>query len=334
MTRERTLLTAFIILVSMLLPLVIKRQDVINLLILIFLFITLAQSWNILGGYTGQINLGHAAFFGLGSLATRFLWISGKPIYLSLLAGGGLAVAFALLIGAPAFRLKGIYFAIGTLGLAEMLRITVGSALPVVSALPAHHIVVYELVPRYYLSLMLALLTVGATYLLVNSSLGLGMMAIREEEEAAQSLGVNALKHKLLALSMSAFFAGLAGGVFAFYHVSYYYEFPFGPMWTFDALLIAFIGGVGTIVGPIIGTVFYVIVKEVLAVALVEVHLLIFGALFILVVLLLPGGFVEAWERVRGLWPTGPISKGLLFLLRKGVDLLARGAFDQRTKGG
>jgi branched-chain amino acid transport system permease protein len=104
-----------------------------------------------------------------------------------------------------------------------------------------------------------------------------------------------------LALGTSAFFAGLAGGAFAYYHVSYYYQFPFGPVWTFDSMMMAYIGGTGTIIGPIIGAVFYVIVKEVLALKLVEVHLTVFGVLFILVVLFLPGGFVEAWEKIQTL---------------------------------
>ena len=104
------------------LPVVIKTDSLINLLILIFLYATLALSWNILGGYTGQVNLGHAAFFGLGALATRLLWLSGWPLFPSLLAGGGVAVAFALLIGIPAFKLRGVYFAIGTLALAACRR--------------------------------------------------------------------------------------------------------------------------------------------------------------------------------------------------------------------
>jgi branched-chain amino acid transport system permease protein len=94
---------------------------------------------------------------------------------------------------------------------------------------------------------------------------------------------------------------GLAGGAFAYYHVSYYPQHVFSPVWTFDAVLITFVGGVGTIHGPVLGALFYVILKEILAVRLVELHLLIFGVLFILVVLFFPGGLVEAWTRVRRL---------------------------------
>jgi len=301
-SRKQVILIALLIMILAslaLLPVVIKKDSTINLSILILLFITLASSWNILGGYTGQVNLGHAAFFGLGTLATRLLWMSGRPLFPSLLAGGGAAVAFALLIGIPAFKLRGAYFAIGTLALGQILNVTVGNALPVISALPAQYLATYQLVPRYYLFLALALLTTGTAYVLVNSRLGLGMMAVREEEEAAESLGISALQHKLLALCVSAFFAGLAGGAFAYYHVSYYYQLPFGPLWTFDSMMMAYIGGTGTIIGPIIGAVFFVIVKEYLSLKLVEAHLIVFGVLFILVVLFLPGGFVEVWEKIQ-----------------------------------
>jgi len=298
----RSVQILFIILLFIILaciPMVIEKASTINLLILIFLYITLASSWNILGGYTGQISLGHAAFFGLGSLATRQLWVNGFPILPSILAGGLLAVVFALIIGAPTFRLKGVYFSIGTLALAQILSITVGNVFPTIAALPVEELSAYQLAPRYYLFMGLAVIVVGAAYFLINSKLGLGMMAVREEEDAAESLGISALRHKLIALGISAFFTGLAGGAFAYYHVSYYYQFPFTPVWSLDMLTMVFIGGTGTVLGPIIGAVFFVGMKEFLIRNVGEYHLLIFGVLFILVVLFLPGGIISIWDRVR-----------------------------------
>ena len=283
------------------LPSVVHREDLLNLGILIFLAVALAQSWNILGGYAGQVNLGHAAFFGAGALVTRTLWVGGVPLLLALAAGALVATAFGLVIGGPAFRLRGDYFAIGTLALAEILRISVGNLLPEISTIPASALAGYDLRPRYYLALGVAILSVVVMAILARSRLGLGMQAVREDEAAAEASGVGAFSHKLMALAISTSLAGLAGGVFAYYHVSYYPQHAFSPGWTFDALLIAFIGGVGTVHGPVLGALFYVILKEYLAVRLVEVHLLIFGALFILVVLLLPGGLVEAWARARRL---------------------------------
>jgi branched-chain amino acid transport system permease protein len=283
------------------LPFFTARNDLLNLGVQIFLAIALAQSWNLLGGYAGQINLGHAAFFGLGALAARMLWVSGTPLLLALGAGAALATAFGLLIGGPAFRLRGAYFAIGTLALAEILRITVGNLMPEISTIPAAMLASYNILPRYYLTLTVAVLCVAVGALLMGSRIGLGIQAVREDEAAAEASGVGAFRHKLLALTISTALVGLTGGAFAYYHVSYYPQHTFSPSWTFDAVLIAFIGGVGTVHGPVLGALFYVILKEILAVRLVELHLLVFGVLFILVVLFLPGGLVEAWNRVRRL---------------------------------
>lgn len=296
----KIVLLVLLLAVLAVLPLLIKKESTINLVILIFLYITLASSWNILGGFAGQTSLGHAAFFGLGALVTRLLWVAGFPMILSFLTGGLLAVAFALLIGAPAFRLKGVYFAIGTLALAQILNVTVGNVFPAIAALPIQELIDYQLTPRYYLFLGLAVVVVAISYWLVNSRFGLGMMAVREEENAAESLGIDALKHKLIALGISAFFTGLAGGAFAFYHVSYYFQFPFTPVWSLDMLTMVYIGGTGTIVGPIIGAIFFVVLKEFLVLNVGEYHLIVFGVLFVLVVLFLPGGIVSAWKKVTG----------------------------------
>jgi branched-chain amino acid transport system permease protein len=280
-------------------PALTSRPDLLNLLLLVLLYATLGQSWNILAGFAGQINLGHAAFFGIGSQVTRTLWLEGYPFPLALLVGGLAAVAFALLIGLPTFRLRGVYFSLGTLALAEALRITVSNSLPKLTTLTTEEIATYDLGARYELALALAVLTTLVAWLLLRSRLGLGLLAVREDEEAAQATGVNALKHKLLALGLSSLLAGLAGGLFAFQQVSYYPENPFGPNWTFDSLLITFIGGVGTLIGPLIGALFFILVREQLALALPKVHQVIFGALFILVVLALPGGLVDLWARLR-----------------------------------
>jgi len=288
-----------LILLAIVIPRQIDKQSVWNLFFLICLHITLGQSWNILAGFAGQHSLGHAAFFGIGALITRTLWLSGTPILPAFLAGGLASVTFAMLIGVPTFRLRGAYFSIGTLGMAEVLRITVSQSIPQISTMSGVQIAAYDLSIRYYAALGLALVTMGAAYLLLRSPWSLGILAVREDEEAAQATGVHILGHKLLALAISSFFAGLAGGMFAFQQISYYPSAPFSPIWTFDALLITFIGGLGTLAGPVLGTIFFIVVREQLAVNLVEIHQVIFGVLFILIVLVFPGGLVEAWERLK-----------------------------------
>ena len=283
----------------LLVPVLVKKDSLINLMIVIMLYVSLASAWNILGGFTGQTSLGHAAYFGLGSLVTRLLWVDGFPLIPSVLAGGGVAVAFALLIGVPAFQAQRGLFR------HRHARPGPNPQYHGWECLPNHRLAAggrsgqLRAYPRYYFLLGVAVITVGRSALLYYSRRGLGMMAVREQEDAAESLGVNALTHKLLALALSAFLTGLAGGAFAYYHVSYYYQFPFTPVWSLDALTMVYIGGVGTIIGPVIGAIFFVVVKEFLVLNLGEYHLLVFGVLFILVVLFLPGGLVEAWKKIQ-----------------------------------
>ena len=298
-----------LILFAIIFPRQVDKQNTWNLFFLICLHISLGQSWNILAGFAGQTSLGHAAFFGIGALITRSLWFGGVPFGLAFMIGGLAAVSFAMLIGAPTFRLRGAYFAIGTLGVAEVLRITVSQNIPLISTMSGPLIAAYHLPARYYLALGLAIATTGAAYLLLRSPWSLGILAVREDEGAAQATGVDVLRHKLLALSLSSLFAGLAGGLFAFQQISYYPSAPFSPLWTFDALLITFIGGLGTLAGPVVGAIFFILVREQLALNLVEIHQVVFGILFILIVLIFPGGLVEAWERLRKIFLNTKASK-------------------------
>ena len=300
MRRRDTLIYGLILAALIALPLLpFGTNNTLTLLLSLFIIAGLASSWNILAGFIGQISLGHGAFFGIGALITRQLWLDGMEFWLAFAAGGAAASLAALIVGAPALRLKGIYFSVGTLALGEALRLTVSSALPRISRLPGPMLRSYEVAPRYYLALAVLLAIVATVYWLRRSKLGLGMMAVREDAEAARSIGIDVFKHSLIAFVLSAFFAGLVGGAFAFFHLSYYPSFPFGPEWTFDALLVTFIGGIGTLGGPLIGAVFFVLVRDVLASNLVNIHLIIFGVVFIIVVLALPGGIIEITSRSR-----------------------------------
>ena len=283
------------------LPLFTARNDFLNLGVQIFLAVALAQSWNLLGGYAGQINLGHAAFFGFGALVTRMLWVSGMPLILSIVAGAVVAMAFGLIDGVPAFCLRGAYFAIGTLAWPRFFasRSAISCRRSPRSARPSSFL--------QYSAALLSDSRIGRSERRRGRLAGSLAPWPRHSRRARRrsrrgSYGVSALRHKLLAFALSTAMAGLAGGAFAYYHVSYYPQHTFSPVWTFDAVLMSFIGGVGTVHGPVLGALFYVILKEVLAIRWVEFHLIIFGVLFILVVLFLPGGLVEAWNRARRLF--------------------------------
>lgn len=293
------IVTALVILAAALLPLLTDNTSTLNLFFLVYLFITLSSSWNMLAGFAGQISLGHAAFFGIGALVMRTLWLGGMNYLLALPIAGIVAGLCALVIGVPTFRLRGIYFSIGTLALAEALRLTISNLLPNISTMPIQAIAEYELTSRYYLALGVAVITLGAAYMMLRSRLSLGLFAIREDEEAAQATGVRPALHKLAASGISSFFAGIAGAVFAFHQVSYYPAAAFGPHWTFDALLITFVGGLGTLLGPVLGALFFVLLREQIALVLGNWSVILFGVLFIIVVLALPGGLMDLGGRIQ-----------------------------------
>lgn len=302
MKNSRLILTnTILVLILAIVPAFVHRTDVITWLTFTLLYITLSQSWNIIGGFAGQQNLGHAAFFGIGALSARFLWLYGLPLPLSLLAGALAAAVFALIIGFPAFRLKGVYFVIGTLVLAEILRTIFDTVLPRASVLPSKLLNTYSLTPRYYLSLLVAVIAVGVVFWISRSRLGLGFMSVREDEDAAEASGVNTHKYKLLAFLVSTSMAGLAGGVFGYFASAAQPGALFSAVWTFDAVIIVFVGGVGTVLGPIIGSCFFVLLQQLLSLYLpMGMHVLVFGILFILVVLFLPRGLIGLLSKIRG----------------------------------
>jgi branched-chain amino acid transport system permease protein len=293
-------ISAIIVVLLILFPAVAGSDHTLNLFISLFITFTLAQSWNVLAGYAGQLSLGNATFFGVGTMVFHFFaWRIGLPFYIALPAAGFASVILASFIGVPALQLRGVYFAIGTLALAEVFRATIANLLPLTVYIPAAEVGNYKLSSRYYLALMVALLAQAAAYCLIKSKIGFAMRAIRDDCEAADASGVNPFKYKFMALVFSSFFSGLAGAVFAYYQTSIVPSFPFSPQWTFEPLVAACVGGAGALLGPLVGSVFLIILQEVFALALGKGYLIIFGALFVFVVLFFPGGLIWALNRMR-----------------------------------
>jgi len=310
--KNNLLISGIVLLVLIALPLFTNLgSGIMNLMVLLFIYIILSQSWNLLGGYAGQINLGLAAFFGCGLVITHFIWKAEFPIFIAVVGGGLAAALLASIIALPTLRLKGMYFSIGTLALAEVLRIIVGNIFTSSVSMPGSYATNYDILPRYYLGLIIAVITIIVVYIITHSKMGLAMVAIRDDEEVAQVMGINAFKYKFIAVLICAFLAGLAGGVYAFLRLYFLYiSTVFGPLWTFQPLMAVIIGGTGTLIGPVIGSIFLVILSEVFALTLGDAHLIIFGILFILVILYLPNGLVGSADRFRAV--VGTIKKILL----------------------
>jgi branched-chain amino acid transport system permease protein len=296
---KRIILAAALFVGLAIVPLLTTREYILSLIILVCLYTILSHSWNLLGGFTGQISLGHSTFFGIGALVFRYLWLQGVPSYLALGAGSLSSFVLACVIGFPSFKLKGHYFSIGTLALAMIALITVQNVFPGVSFVPQEYLKTYSLIPIYYMAIITGAVTIGVIYALTRSKLGLALLSVREDEVAAEAIGVNAFKYKVISMSLSTLIAGMGGGVFSFYVASYYYYVPFDLNYSFDPVLITFIGGPGTVLGPVVGSICFVLLKELFAISLGQMNVLIFGIVFILTILFLPEGLVGLMKKLR-----------------------------------
>jgi branched-chain amino acid transport system permease protein len=268
------------------------------------MWVALASSWNLLSGYTGYVSFGHAGFFGVGAYAAAILITrAGWPWWLACLAAGIVSMIVGVVVGWPTLRLRGPYFAVALLGLVEVGRIVatvwepltrggLGIALPPVA----------DLLADYYAMLALAVAATALVYFVATSRIGLRLLAIREDEVAAEVVGVPTTRYKLLAFTVSAFFPGVAGGLYA-WHVSYIDPGAvFAVAISVRTIASAMFGGAGTVLGPVIGAVLLNLLAEVLWVRFPFLHPVLFGGLIIVILLFMPGG-VMALLQGRGLLP-------------------------------
>jgi branched-chain amino acid transport system permease protein len=273
------------------------------LVILLFsLNLALSQMWNLLAGYSGLISLGQQAFIGLGGYALGVFSIYyGFPISLSILIGGIISVLFALLISAPIFRMRGVYFAIGSWIVAEVLRILFSNWKYVGYGMGLFIKPAYKLSFNtiYYTALVVGIASVVLVYFILRSKLGLGLMAIRDEETASETLGVDIFRCKLNCFLISAGMTGIVSGVLYLHNIFIQPYSAFGIDWTVRLVFITIIGGIGTIEGPIIGSFLYVLLHQWLS-EYPSVSLLILGGIAISVILVAPKGIMGTIQEKLG----------------------------------
>ena len=265
----------------------------------LFMWIALAQSWNLISGLTGYVSFGHVAFFGMGAYTAGIL--IGKLGWAwpaACLAGGVMAMVLAVVIGWPCLRLKGPYFAIAMLGLNEVLRVIVsyyegltggGNGL----SLPTLH----ASVPIYYAMGLVALAVTALTYLIITSRFGLRLMTIREDEVAAEAMGIDTFRHKLYAFLLSAVGPGIVGGLAA-RDQGYIEPLSVFPLiTTITMIVMALFGGKGTIWGQVLGAVALFTFQELVWAHFIYLHQLFFGAIIVAVVLLMPRGILGVLQQ-------------------------------------
>jgi branched-chain amino acid transport system permease protein len=266
----------------------------VSFLIQVFMWIALAGSWNIISGFTGYVSFGHVAFFGIGTYTAALLITKAGWHWLPAgLAGAIPAMLLALAIGYPCLRLKGPYFAISMLGLNEVVRALVsyfegftgggsGISLPPIVAT----------IPVYYAMGAVALAVPLVTYFIITSRFGLRLLSIREDELAAEVMGINTARYKLYAFLLSAAFPGIVGGFYAWYasHVEPMSVFPL--ITTITMIIMCLFGGSGTVLGPVLGAVLLSVIQEAVWARFLWVHQALLGTLIVAVVLLMPRGIL------------------------------------------
>lgn len=258
----------------------------------LFIYMTMAQSWNFIGGYGGQFSLGHSLFVGVGSYTLAVLLLhSSLPFYLALPLCGLMASALATVAALLLMRLREAYFAIGSLGLtmAGLTWMINWSYTGQTSGLNLPPAVTLDYTTLYYLSLALLVLTMLCIVLLIRSPFGLRLMAIRDDEEAAAELGVYSFPVKLATFAISAFFIGVAGALIALQNLSIEPYSSFSLNWITTMIIITVIGGISTSVGPLIGAVVIFTLQQALQ-GYENLSALLVGVLLILIIRLMPDG--------------------------------------------
>lgn len=293
------LLIACIVIVAVLVVIgFVGENNIRRILIRMFLYCAMAVVWNLMSGYTGMTSLGQQAFVGIAGYSMAVMTSTYLASYwVGLLVGGAIGAVLALVLAVILFRMRGMYFAIATWVIAEALKtfflswkfVNQGGGLSVMGR-PTDRTIIYMV------ALLICVAAIVTVYLLLNSKLGLGLTAMRDDPDAASSVGVNIFKSKLICFVVAGIFTALAGGWYFLNNVSIYPTSGFGNSWTVAVVFIVIIGGIGTMAGPIVGSVVYIMLSEILA-DYPGWSNIILGFIAILVILFLPDGIIGTLQK-------------------------------------
>lgn len=285
-------------------PFIFTARYTQHVLIVVLLYVALGSAWNILGGFAGQLSLGHAAFFGIGAYTAAI--IASKTAFSpwwALIAGPAAVLPVALVVGWICFRLRGPYFTLATIAVGEVVRLVAlnwttltGGAVGVVirpSLLSGT-----SKLPYYYVVLAIAAATVTLCYLITRRKLGYYLMAIREDEETAESIGIDTTSYKLRALALSASLTAVAGAFYANYFLFVDTTTVLPLALSVEIVLIAIVGGLGKVPGPVLGAILLKLSSEIFRNEFAQANLLIYGALLVIVILFMPDGLMGGLRRL------------------------------------
>jgi branched-chain amino acid transport system permease protein len=312
-------------------PLIGQNNYYLSIMVMTGIWIILVSSLNLVVGCAGQVSICQAAFFGIGAYTSALLALkAGWPFWIALPTAGIVSGIFGLLIGMPSTRLSGHYLAIATLAFGAIVTAiferwdaltyppgegAIVRCIPRPEPIPLLSLDFRNLAHYYYLVLIVVLLTIWTVHRLVNSRFGRALVAIREDEILAKSVGIATARYKTQAFAISALFAGLAGSLYAHYSHSIT-PGTFVFLESFYMVVAVIIGGVGSTSGAIVGTIFLRVIREILRVRVPQPWIpdfitLVFGAILIAVIMFSPSGLVRFGQNVKGYWAARRIGRPL-----------------------
>jgi branched-chain amino acid transport system permease protein len=284
--------------VILLLP-AVSGNYTLRLATIMLMYATLAMAWNFIGGFAGYPSFGLAAFFGLGAYAAAVLQSRGIPVILAWGFAIAVGSAFALLLGAILLRLRGHAFAIATLVIAEVLREITNGLTDLTGGGMGLNLPFFGWSPEalseffFYAMLILAAITLITTYLVANSRLGFGLTCIRQNEDAANIVGINTTRYKIIAFTLSGGFAAAAGAVYASWTGYIEPSDAYDVLFSIKPILMVLLGGMGTVFGPLLGAVVFLVLDEIVWRNFLQLHTGILGLLIVILILFLPAGVLS-----------------------------------------
>ncbi len=303
--RIKLTLPAVLIVLLAIFPLIGVPRSWFLYLFLFFIYLAMANMWNLLAGYSGLMSLCQPAFIGLAGYTLAIVTWVGLPFYIGIIGGAIVAAAFAMLISIPVFRLRGIYFAIGTLVVPEALRIVFFLWKPVGGEMQGggagymiKNIGGISMTEIYWFAIAIGIISIFLMRIILRSRLGLGLAAIRDNDRTAASSGVDVFRLKLYSFVIGAVVTGIAGAVFYIYQGYIEPVSAFNIKWTMTLILATVIGGMSTEEGPIIGTIIVVVLHFLLG-RYAGISLLIQGIILVGIMLLAPQGIMGFIRKTR-----------------------------------
>ena len=323
MTKGLIFISVVLGIVLLAFPLMVRDIYVMQIMTTIFFYAFLGSAWNIVGGYAGALSLGHSMYVGLGAYASAILFLQfGVTPWIGMFVGGFVAMLFGLIIGVPSLRLRGPYFALGSIAFAAILqlwfldtdtflgleiRAARGIMLPVLGNAP-FKFQFTEKWPYYYIILGFTCVIVLLVYLMHRSKLGFYLAAIRSNPLAAEAIGINVARMKMIAFAVSAFFSAIGGAFYAQWILFFNPERLFGADLSFELVFIGIVGGRASVLGPVLGALVLVPLGEftrsyLAGGRLVGIHLVLYGLALMLSIVFIPQGLngliVSLRERFR-----------------------------------